>query len=264
MLAVKFYNLQALIHRPILSPAKLLWSSPNPMAFYQAECDRIAMSKRKCIVAAQQTAKLLHDLEDKKSLVYGFPWWQMISCLICASSILLVASICVDLELDKELFKDIDWAAVDEDAEVCLKVFQALSSNSNAARLAGDMMQRLKKTRTISQGNSSRLSMSTSCIYSTTAWCVPFVVEPRSVALKALDLPLLTFCRASQGPAETVNQSALPSQPLPMPTFDYDGPDQQSFNHMFQTMPYEVSEPVLWSAQFVNAAYNPFLNPPDP
>ncbi|KAJ9493283.1 hypothetical protein H2202_011259 [Exophiala xenobiotica] len=241
------------------------------------------MSKRKCIVAAQQTAKLLHDLEDKKSLVYRFPWWQMISCLICASSILLVASICVDLELDKELFKDIDWAAVDEDAEVCLKVFQALSSNSNAARLAGDMMQRLKKTRTISQGNSSRLSMSTSCIYSTTAWCVPFVVEPRSVALKALDLPstnilsrisgtgrdcqpvgstFTTLTNADSMPTTLPSNSLLHTTMLPQ--FDYDGPDQQSFNHMFQTMPYEVSEPVLWSAQFVNAAYNPFLDPPDP
>lgn len=105
-------------------------------------------------MAAQQTAKLLHNLENKKSLVYSFPWWQMISCLICASSILLVASICIDLnsETEVEIFEDIDWLAVDEDAEVCLQVFQALSSNSNAARLARDMMQRLKKTRAISYG----------------------------------------------------------------------------------------------------------------
>lgn len=33
-------------------------------------------------------------------------------------------------------------------------------------------------------------------------------------------------------------------------------------NHDFdpQQMPYEVSEPIVWSAQFVNAAYNPFLS----
>jgi hypothetical protein len=129
-------------------------SCSDPMAFHQAEFHRISMSKRKCVMAAQQTAKLLHNLEDKKSLIYGFPWWQMISCLICASSILLVASICVNLdsESESEVFRDIDWLAVDEDAEVCLQVFQALSSNSNAARLARDMMQRLKKTRTISYG----------------------------------------------------------------------------------------------------------------
>lgn len=125
--------------------------------WYQAEQHRISMSKRKCVEAAQQTAKLLHNLEDKKNLVYGFPWWQMISCLICASSILLVAGICInlDLESEAEVFKDLDWLAVDDDAEVCLQVFQALSSNSNAARLARDMMQRLKTTRTISYGESS-------------------------------------------------------------------------------------------------------------
>ncbi len=129
-------------------------SCPDPDAFYQSERNRIALSKRRCISAAQQTAKLLHNIEDKKSLVYGFPWWQMISCLICASSILLVASICVDLGGDetKGTNNIVDWAALDEDADVCLTVFQALSSNSNAARLARDMMQRLKETKINTQG----------------------------------------------------------------------------------------------------------------
>lgn len=27
------------------------------------------------------------------------------------------------------------------------------------------------------------------------------------------------------------------------------------------SMPHEISEPILWSAQFVNAEHNPFLNP---
>lgn len=113
-------------------------------------------------MSAQHTAKLLHNLEDKKSLVYGFPWWQMISCLLCASSILLVAPMCADPDTDKEPFKEIDWTAVDEDADVCLKVFEALSPNSNAARLASDMMQRLRKTRMMSQGWSLTYNLSES------------------------------------------------------------------------------------------------------
>ncbi|KIW86522.1 hypothetical protein Z517_01920 [Fonsecaea pedrosoi CBS 271.37] len=217
MLAVKFYNLQALIHRPLLSPAKLLGTVPNPVVFYQAEGGRISMSQRKCIVAAQHTAKLLHNLDDKKSLVYGFPWWQMISCLICASSILLVASICVDLDSDKEVFRDIDWAAVDEDAEVCLKVCQALSSNSNAARLASDMMQRLKKTRTISKGGTMK--------------CVAFGAVP--TAENGTDNISNTL------PSDDLFQATMPSQ------LDSMGLSQESFNLMFQTMPYEVSEPVM-------------------
>ncbi|KIV81257.1 hypothetical protein PV11_03456 [Exophiala sideris] len=225
MLAVKFYNLQALIHRPLLSPAKILGTYPNPMTFYQAECGRISMSKRKCVVAAQQTAKLLHNLDDKKSLVYGFPWWQMILCLICASSILLVASMCVDLDLDKEVFKDIDWAAVDEDAEVCLKVCQALSSNSNAARLASDIMQRLKKTRMISQGKmNERLTMG----------ATPAAENGTDTITDIL-------------PSSDLFQVTMPSQ------FDSTGQSQESFNLMFQTVPYEVSEPVMcksFSANF--------------
>lgn len=63
---------------------------------------RIRHFKRICLSAAQQTARLLHNIEDKKGLVRGFPWWQMISCLICASSILLVASICIDREQEAE------------------------------------------------------------------------------------------------------------------------------------------------------------------
>ncbi|KAJ4533877.1 hypothetical protein HRR80_004550 [Exophiala dermatitidis] len=291
MLAVKFYNLQALIHRPLLSPAKIFGSCPDPMAFYRAECGRISMSKRKCVVAAQHTAKLLHNLDDKKSLVYGFPWWQMISCLICASSILLVASICVDLDLDKEAFKDIDWAAVDEDAEVCLKVCQALSSNSNAARLASDMMKRLKKTRTLSQGKSKHPSHSKQLCSRSLPWPFSRGSEP-SISLNSIlwlpsrlllvllqnlaltHLPLLILGRtmnclgvgatpAAENGADTITD-ILPSSDLfhaTMPSqFDSVDPSQESFNLMFQTMPYEVSEPVMWSAQFVNAVYNPFLH----
>jgi len=144
MLAVKFYHLKALIHRPYLSSSKIVRSCSNPTLFFESERQRIYLCEKRCIAAAQQTARLLHNVEDKKSLVHGFPWWQMISCLICASSILLVASICIDRKNEAE---DIDWAAVEEDAEVCLTVFQALSTNSNAARLARDMMQGLKETR---------------------------------------------------------------------------------------------------------------------
>lgn len=285
MLAVKFYNLQALIHRPLLSPAKILGTCPNPMAFYQAECSRISMSKRKCVVAAQHTAKLLHNLDDKKSLVYGFPWWQMISCLICASSILLVASICVDLDLDKEVFKDIDWAAVDEDAEVCLKVCQALSSNSNAARLASDMMQRLKKTRTISKGEYYICPNIEQLCPCWLPWdchrgCEPSVslsltlrLPPQGASspswsrftldtLEQLTLTgngLLNLGRtttpvgcaavsAAENGTDTIAdvltssdlfQATMPSQ------LDSMGQSQESFNLMFQTMPYEVSEPVM-------------------
>jgi len=42
---------------------------------------------------------------------------------------------------------EMDWAALDEDADACLRVFEALSANSDAAGLARDMMKGLKETR---------------------------------------------------------------------------------------------------------------------
>ncbi len=158
MLAIKFYNLQALIHRSLLSPSRLFRSCTDPLAFYKSERARIVRSKKKCVSAAQNTARLLHDVPDKKQLIYGFPWWQMISCLICASSILLVARLCMGQ--DEEEVEGIDWLTVDEDADVCLVVFGELSSNSNAARLAQKMMQGLKETRLHPQSQSSCLKSS--------------------------------------------------------------------------------------------------------
>ena len=111
------------------------------------------MSKRLCITSAQSTARLLYGLEGKQNLVHDFPWWQMISCLICASSILLVARLDIDHD---ELARHLNMADVEEDAEVCLKVFAALSTNSNAARLARDMMRGLKESRVHTQGTISQ------------------------------------------------------------------------------------------------------------
>lgn len=65
----------------------------------------------------------------------------MIPCLICASSILFIA----------ESFSENDCADCDthgtlrEDAEICLTVFEALSSNSDAAKKAMKMLQGLTR-----------------------------------------------------------------------------------------------------------------------
>ena len=150
MLAVKFHHLRALLHRPYLQPFRMIQLSTSPASLYDDTRARIQNCQRRCITAAQNTARLLHSIEDKKTLVYDFPWWQMISCLICASSVLLVARWCFDGgNIDAE---EIDWAAIEEDSEVCLTVFEALSTNNNAARLARDMMRELKVMSRRSQG----------------------------------------------------------------------------------------------------------------
>lgn len=143
MLAIKFHHIRALIHRPYL---RLSWlqriSSPQNMLL-QSPLDQVAEMERTCISEAQHTAYLLHNVTDERSLVQDFPWWQMISCLLCASSILFVASTCIDpTEVDAELRSQ----TLSEDAETCLQVFEALSINSSAARRARDMLQSLKQS----------------------------------------------------------------------------------------------------------------------
>ncbi|KIW94548.1 uncharacterized protein Z519_04524 [Cladophialophora bantiana CBS 173.52] len=234
MLAIKFYNLQALIHRPLLSSSRFLRSCRDPLAFYQAERGRIVQSKKKCVVAAQHTARLLHNVADKKQLIYDFPWWQMISCLICATSILLVASLCMGG--DEGEVEDIDWLAVDEDADVCLTVFRELSTNSNAARLAEKMMQGLKETRLNPQGRPSGL--------------------PGEMSNNAMI--------GGAGGQAAVNNNiqnahAAAASPSSSHWYPISMMDTTVFDAGAQRMPLNLSEPVIWSSQFVNAQYNPFF-----
>lgn len=92
---------------------------------------------------ARETARLLHGISSKEDLVHDFPWWQMISCLVCASSILLVSSMFAEESL--ELSPELDTVGLSDDAETCLKVFDALSKNSPGARIARDMMKALQE-----------------------------------------------------------------------------------------------------------------------
>ncbi|RDW71451.1 hypothetical protein BP6252_08014 [Coleophoma cylindrospora] len=144
MLAIKFHHLRALIHRPYLCLAWLQRHNQPLMALLQRAHNRVEYFERTCVVEAQEIAHLLNNVTDERSLIYDFPWWQMISCLLCASSILLVASACID---PAEVTAEPRSQMLNEDAETCLKVFDALSVNSEAARRARDMMKDLKRTR---------------------------------------------------------------------------------------------------------------------
>ena len=93
MLAVKIHHLSALTHGDFLCFPLLQTNSPSFMNLLHQERHRISQAEWNCIYEAQQTAHLLHNVVDKRSLVHDFPWWQMISCLICARSILFIAEI---------------------------------------------------------------------------------------------------------------------------------------------------------------------------
>jgi hypothetical protein len=138
------------MHRPYLCLEWLQRHNRPLMALLERARDRVNFLERICVLEAQQTAHLLHNVDDERSLVHEFPWWQMISCLLCASSVLLVAHSYIE---PNRADAKLQSQALDEDAETCLKVFDALSTNSDAARRARDMMKELKRTRILPRSN---------------------------------------------------------------------------------------------------------------
>jgi hypothetical protein len=141
MLAMKFHHLRTLIHRPYLCLAWLRRQDRPLVALLERAHSRVEALEKICVLEAQQTAHLLHNVADEGSLVHDFPWWQMISCLLCASSVLLASRACIEPD---QADAEAQSQALDEDAETCLMVFDALSTNSDAARSARDMMKGLK------------------------------------------------------------------------------------------------------------------------
>ncbi|KAB8260715.1 fungal-specific transcription factor domain-containing protein [Aspergillus pseudonomiae] len=149
MLAVKFHHLRALIHRPFLCLPFLQMNNMPFLDLLLQHKERISEAESICIHEAQQTAHLLHNVTDERSLVHDFPWWQMISCLICASSILFVAE--TFYSDSAFLHGRTSPQALREDAESCLKVFEALSVNSVAAQKAVDMLSALSRARRLGE-----------------------------------------------------------------------------------------------------------------
>ena len=144
MLAIKFHNLRALIHRPYLCPLWLQRNDASIKALIQSHGHRVVRSELGCVREAQETAHLLQNTTDRKTLIEDFPWWQMISCHICASSILLVMARFAPAPTSKD---GVENDILEDDVDTCLKILDALSTNSKSARLARDMLQNLRDTK---------------------------------------------------------------------------------------------------------------------
>ena len=141
MLAMKFHHLRALIYRPWVGIRMSQARRKPSFETLGANQQSIEKYQHICISEARKTASLLHNIPDKETLVHDFPWWQMISCLICASSILLIASI-PGVQINAS--DDLDASVLQSDAATCLKVLEAFSTKSSGARMARDMLQRLQ------------------------------------------------------------------------------------------------------------------------
>lgn len=228
MLAIKFHHLRALIHRPYLCLPWLQRNDNKIKTLLDSNAHKVVYFERLCVQAAQETAHLLHDVTDKKALVEDFPWWQMISCLICASSILLVMrAFTPSTNPTDEAQREV----LEEDANTCLKVFDALSPNSDGARRARDMLQNLRDTKLPEQAGIDA-----------------------GVSNHDIHQPLGHVNRTSwpqEGPSGGSEDSpsfATIGNPEPMD-------DKFSYASMWnrQDWPSEIADSMAWSSQFVDA-----------
>ncbi|KAM0311050.1 hypothetical protein ACHAPQ_012430, partial [Fusarium lateritium] len=111
MLAVKYHHIRTLIHRSFLEHP---CDTSTPSVSQQTD---VALALREtCISEARNTMLLFHNIQDIGEIVHDFPWWQIISCLLCAGTVLVVSSTTAR-EDRQELLGE---------AEMCLKILDAL------------------------------------------------------------------------------------------------------------------------------------------
>lgn len=233
MLAVKFHHLRTLIHRPYLCLPWLQCNDSSIKSLLDANAHRVVNFERICVSEAQATAHLLHDVTDKKSLVEDFPWWQMISCLICASSVLLVMrSFMPSATIPNRMQREI----LEEDANTCTKVFNALSMNSDSARRARDMLQNLRDVK---------------------------VPEHRALDMEVSEQTVGTTKQSDNAPdwRPEVRLSLVPSEdalsfaafPDSDATFGERLPNSYPAVWNTQEWPSDIADSMAWSSQFVDA-----------
>ncbi|KAJ0340403.1 hypothetical protein COL922a_003425 [Colletotrichum nupharicola] len=73
-------------------------------------------------------------------IVMNYPWWQMISCLVCAGSIMVMEGALIK----QDAGDDTTVVALEEDVETYMAVLKALASNSHGSNLAWDMMKNIR------------------------------------------------------------------------------------------------------------------------
>ncbi|KAF5667674.1 C6 transcription factor [Fusarium denticulatum] len=128
MLAIKYHHIRTLIHR---SGLELSCDPITPLVSEQKEV--VMGMRRTCISEARSTMLLFHYVQDVGEIVHDFPWWQIISCLLCAGTVLVVSSTTATEER-QELFCE---------AEACLNILDALGVVSEGALIARNMLTKL-------------------------------------------------------------------------------------------------------------------------
>ncbi|KAL1874480.1 hypothetical protein Daus18300_003498 [Diaporthe australafricana] len=141
MLAIKFHHIRILIHRPYLCYPHL--KGHKSQALQPEQQAQIREYGDTCVQEAQAIAHLMHNVNDTSDIVMNYPWWQMISCLVCAGSVLVLADTFARSEPRRDCLEGAA-SGLAEDIETCVQVLHALSGNSNGAKLACGMMKSIR------------------------------------------------------------------------------------------------------------------------
>ncbi|KAH8742541.1 hypothetical protein F5883DRAFT_669193 [Diaporthe sp. PMI_573] len=143
MLAIKFHHIRILIHRPYLFYPHL--NRQQDQTILPEQHAQIWDYGNTCVMEAQAIARLMHNVTDTTEIVLNSPWWQMVSCLVAAASVLVLAENFAKHEPSRD--EDIPVKTVpglSEDVDICVQVLHALSSSSNGAKLACSMIRNLR------------------------------------------------------------------------------------------------------------------------
>jgi len=233
MLAVKYHHLRALIHRPYLWSALLSGKTSDASLLAHDDDDSVRKFAQTCVAETRCTAHLLYNIQQESDLVYEFPWWQMISCLVCAGSILVVASSFVT--------PGDDWperTELDQDADVCLQAFDVLSDRSDGAKTASSMLRQLRK-RTVggSLGAGAPLSGTTN------------VAAAESESIASITTPA-----TSSAPFQGLDQHAPELTQVQNRHVDDGMFGMDQFLQRSDVWPLEILDSMSWTTQFFDDA----------
>ena len=132
-LAVKFYHLQTLIHRPFACWQSFWNGREAGDERYYPLFDQYEAA---ALDGAMLALSLYEGVESTEDLLRNFPWWQMTSCLMCVGSILIISSVSHRGKPEAEV--------IEQRAQTCLKIFEALECVSEAARRCKYILQDLR------------------------------------------------------------------------------------------------------------------------
>ncbi len=229
MLAMKYHHLRALVHRRYLCLPWLIRADRDIARLLETSSHQVVQLESICVYEAQETAHMLHNVIDRKSLVEDFPWWQMISCLICASSILLVMQAFSSTLTTKDVGRS---ELLQEDAETCMTVFDALSSHSDAARAAGNMLRRLRNVQVQDPSLSTEYSVQSGN------------QGPNRASPQELSDPFVT--------EPTIQANNIGSLPSKHNTLDSPDVTSDDMGWRWQEWPGEMADTMAWSSRFLD------------